>query len=316
MAYDATKPATGSSPVAADIRENFRALKADRIVDALSASTIVGQGSLATLNSVGAAQISANAVHTSELYTLSGSTSTTAAGVTVFTMTGGLYCFIPQMRTNNGTYRVMGMQDTIESYSTSYATKMTIATQFPGTSTAYMQWQYVSASPPHDMGDGDIPLFLYALVDKNGKIVATHFAEDPIWLANGPTQAMPNAKLKDGTLVIVEKALPPSVLAMPVKQRVIAARDIEPSIVLISEELKHRDKDLIPHPWVGMDLATAELTVVMMDPVSQTVRDLSELRKDGEDLDDIMYNDYVKIGNTGLNRVTPNGLLIPSTTWK
>ena len=32
MAYDSTKPATGGSLVSADIRENFRALKEDRIV--------------------------------------------------------------------------------------------------------------------------------------------------------------------------------------------------------------------------------------------------------------------------------------------
>lgn len=34
MAYDGTKPVTGTSPVSSEIRENFRALKEDNIVDA------------------------------------------------------------------------------------------------------------------------------------------------------------------------------------------------------------------------------------------------------------------------------------------
>lgn len=36
MAYDSSKPVTGGALIAADIRENFRALKEDKIVDAAS----------------------------------------------------------------------------------------------------------------------------------------------------------------------------------------------------------------------------------------------------------------------------------------
>ena len=41
MAYDATKPANNSSPVAADMRENFRALKEDDIVEGVAANGII-----------------------------------------------------------------------------------------------------------------------------------------------------------------------------------------------------------------------------------------------------------------------------------
>jgi len=41
MAYDSTKPVTGSSPVAADVRENFRALKEDGIV--IGADLVAGK---------------------------------------------------------------------------------------------------------------------------------------------------------------------------------------------------------------------------------------------------------------------------------
>ena len=44
MAYDATKPVTGGSLVAADMRENFRALKEDDIVDGITRSVIAGTG--------------------------------------------------------------------------------------------------------------------------------------------------------------------------------------------------------------------------------------------------------------------------------
>jgi len=295
---------------------------APKNIDASFTTNSINANKLVTA-SVTATQLGSNSVHTSEIYELSGSSSASLA-VSQFTMTGGLYCFTPQVRSSSGSYTayIYGgreahtASENPQTNSTSFVTQMSIGTAFPGTITVYSQWYYISASPPHDMGDGDIPLFLYALVDKNGKVVATHFAEDPVWLGNGPTNAVPNAKDKDGNRIRLEKILPPEVLAMPVKQRIIAARDVEPTIIQITEELKHRDMNLIPHPWTDMDLVALGLTVVMMDPVSDTVRELSELRKDGEDLDDILYGDYVKIGNTGLNRVTPNGLLIPSTTWK
>jgi len=44
MAYDGNKPVTGGSLVAADMRENFRALKEDDIVDGITRSVIAGTG--------------------------------------------------------------------------------------------------------------------------------------------------------------------------------------------------------------------------------------------------------------------------------
>lgn len=115
MAYDSKKPATGGSLVAADIRENFRALKEDDIVDGITRSIIAGTGlsgggqlnadrtlshaaHTGDVTGTTALTIAASAVSQAKLKTSTGSVTAYAdAGATNLTLPGGEYGFYPQV---------------------------------------------------------------------------------------------------------------------------------------------------------------------------------------------------------------------------
>jgi len=128
MAYDATKPVTGGSLVAADIRENFRALKEDEIV-ALG-DAFVSQAKLKT--------------------TLGSVNVVIASGLTDYTpvLPGGEYGFMPLVKCSEAT----GSSFVNFSYyytfmTTSYSTlKGKITNTSKGTTTTYLEQRYVTAS--------------------------------------------------------------------------------------------------------------------------------------------------------------------------
>ena len=115
MAYDSTKPATGGSLIAADIRENFRALKEDDIVDGITRSIIAGTGlsgggqmnadrtlshaaHTGDVTGTTALTIAASAVSQAKLKTSSGEVSTTSTTGANLTLPGGEYGFYPQVK--------------------------------------------------------------------------------------------------------------------------------------------------------------------------------------------------------------------------
>ena len=306
---------------------------ADTATSATTATSVTGTGVITATHlaansvaaseiaagAVGASEIAAGAVHTSELNTSTSSVSTTSSKID-FTMTGGMYIFSPQIRVSNASYSVyLHGGSSASSYantlsqSSSFVSSMAIGLSSIG-ATAYAQWRYIAASPPHDMGDGDIPAFIFAVIDNTTQEVESiAFAEEPVWLANGPTDAMP-VLWRGGKKFKHSKDIPASFAALSVVERMIAISKLPDVEVEITNNMVHADMDLIPHPFHGGDLAGK--TVVMLDPVSEVVRQLSELDKAGEDVHAIIRDKYIKIGNTHLNRVTPAGLLIPETTWK
>ena len=264
-------------------------------------------------SAVDVSEIATSAVHTAELNTSTGNFSSIAT--THVTLTGGMYVFLLQLRTSAGNaYAYGGNASTnVATSSTSFITAMTYAGD--GSNTGYIQWRYVAASPPHDMGDGDIPAFIYAVIDNTTQdIDSIAFAEDPVWLANGPTNATPNYKDEDGVSCIITKDFPVDWDQMPLPAKLALIDALPDKFIPITEELKHADMDIIPHPFQGNDLTGK--TVVMLDPVSDCVRNLWDLEKTGENIHDIIRDGYISIGNEPLPRVTPSGLLIPSTNWK
>jgi len=129
MAYDATKPVTGGSLVAADIRENFRALKEDEIVIA--------------------AEISDASISQAKLKTSSGSVSVVcgmgADGLTG-NLPGGEYGFVVQTKADSIYINFIGLEDL--DLTASYATPGVLFHNIDGkaTHTGYAQQRYVTAS--------------------------------------------------------------------------------------------------------------------------------------------------------------------------
>lgn len=322
MAYNANNPVTDGPLNASDIRENFRALKEDRIVQALD---IQNQGALATLNEVGAAQITngsvgqneigAGAVHQGELDVTLANTSTTSGGVSA-TLTGGLFVFSPQIRSSgavNIAYLHGGSNggNTIN-ISETFLTQMAFG--IGGGGTAYLQWNYITSSPPYDLGDGEIPGFIFAIIDNTTQEIETiAIAEDPVWVHNGPTKCTPEAYDENGNglISVIDTSRIP-VNLNPV-EALLAKKEAPKQLVRITQERKHADMNLVPHPFQCNDLTGK--TVVLLDPVSTVIQELMELSSVGENINDIIHNNYLRIGNTPLNRHGPSGLLIPEVNW-
>jgi len=177
MAYNANLPANNSSPVAADIRENFRALKDDGIVTDLvdeKKDPAAGTAGLRTLGTTSVKACAGNDSRLSDQRTPSnlsvaqGKLKTSMGSVNVNNVTanrtlpGGQYGFYPQIKYTNGggtssiawtlgaNYYDTG-SDSWEKVSTSifsagaYSTTITI---FSGGAsiTTYAQQRYVTSS--------------------------------------------------------------------------------------------------------------------------------------------------------------------------
>ena len=192
--FDSTKPATGGSLVAADIRENFRALKEDGIVlagDLVStlkdptANTAglrtLGTGAQQAMpgnatptpadNSVTEAKLASKAVSQAKLKTSQGSVSTTSPALENLTLPGGEYGFYPQVN-GNVTAHIAAFPVTY-AYTTNIALNVSVAGW-----TAYAQQRYVTSS-------GEV-FWIFILRDKITKEVKSMYqAPDHPCFGNG-----------------------------------------------------------------------------------------------------------------------------------
>lgn len=212
MAYDSTKPVTGGSLVAADIRENFRALKEDGIVvaaDLVAAKKdpVAGTAGLRTLgtgaqqampgnatptpadNSVTEAKLAASAVSQAKLKTSTGSVNISHSSEGTIsanlTLPGGEYGFYPQLkRVQSGTSSEevsasIGSKITSTTYITNIYLTLNVLTMYiSGTSYAYAQQRYVTSS-------GEV-FWIFILRDKVTKdVISMWQAPDHPCFGNG-----------------------------------------------------------------------------------------------------------------------------------
>ena len=181
MAYDSAKPVTGGSLVAADMRENFRAIIEDDIVEGVEALGIV-EGLLA-----------ASAVAQAKLKTSQGSVTRGNAGYETLTLPGGEYGFYPQTRGDNETALsayvggfILGKNvynagweggSFAAATDTGYITWITLYTENNGLN-VYAQQRYVTAS-------GEV-FWIFILRDKITKnIISMYQAPDHPCMGNG-----------------------------------------------------------------------------------------------------------------------------------
>lgn len=83
----------------------------------------------------------------------------------------------------------------------------------------------------------------------------------------------------------------------------------------INQEIKNRDQHVIPHVFPPI----AGHTLVLLDPVSDILVKLFELRNEHDDgIKEVNHiiKHRMKYDNSHLNRKGPNGILIPSFRWK
>lgn len=290
------------------------------------ARTNLGLGALAVLSSVGASQIDANAVGSSELGTdavhqvnvaTTKETGTVTENVAVLTA-GGNYNFVPVVDADGvgaGTDSHISMHCAEDGSGDSCA--IVFGSTATGGATGDYDIEYIQNSPPYRVGDVEFPLFGFLFVDKNGNMLASSFAEDPTWAYNGPTDVRPHRYDEFGkrwrTVYDLNEDEKKYLMSNPRKYLELKSKrkfhEVE-----VTPEYKNADIDLLPHPFKPKKKNLG--SVILLAPNEKTMLDMIELRKDGAKLPYI-FRKYMKLDNQALKIKGIHGSVqVCKAVWK
>lgn len=251
-----------------------------------------------------------------KLKTTTGAVSTASAAA-YLTLPGGSYGFWPQVKggvviDSFFVAAPMSREDALGgakqlALGTSYNNYILLGSA--SGDTLYAQQQYIQASPPYNLGDGDVPLFSFALLEKGrGKILAMYTAPEAPWHNNGPTSIRPDHyDLKTGKKYKRVRCAHPGKRFDEVEHAF--------DLVEIDQAMKQADMPLIPHPFGSFD--PAKHVVVLLDPVATlNWRAFEAFEHDWSELQQLLYDDHLRIDNTPLNRQGPPGVLVCAAKWR
>lgn len=247
------------------------------------------------------------AVGQAQLKTTNGLVSTFSNIAAALVLPGGEYGFYPQLAATNGS--AAASSDGLGSTNSLTQQTLVYLKTANGGYAAYCYQRYVQASPPYDLGDGEVPLFVFLALDGTGRAVHAWAAEDPPWANNGPTNCRAEfyrAGVGYQRVRDLSAWSPGEIEAMPWDEYAAALREAPVVERAITQARKQADMPLIPHPFAG-DLTG--LTVVLLDPVSALCGKLAELHRDGERLHDLIAAGEILLDNTPLKRAAPPGVM-------
>jgi hypothetical protein len=188
--------------------------------------------------------------------------------------------------------------------------------------TLYRDERYVQASPPYNLGHGDIPLFLFVLLDGGGQIHGISVAPDPAWAYHGPTNIAPQRRDARGRGYRSYREINGVPFAEAVKNpetlQKFMAGELQVEMVEreITYAIKNRDMDLFPHNWVGNNLTG--LTAVLVDPTSALIDRLALIHSEAgaQEVRRLVERQYLTIDSVPLACTTPRGVIACRAAWK
>jgi hypothetical protein len=192
--------------------------------------------------------------------------------------------------------------------------------------TGYGKAFYVQASPPYDHGDGVVGLYNFALVNKNGEVIATYCAPDAPWHFAGPHPVKASRYGADGKTYFREKKINAEIRAagfanhsQAVKSGMFTPRQLVERIasddmveVEITRAMKNANFQHLKHPFA--DIGKDE-TVILLDPAADMSHILHEHHKNGGSVSELLHNNHLVIGDK-VNRKGLDGLAVHSVKWK
>lgn len=228
------------------------------------------------------------------LKTASGTVTGGSVGFpSTLTLPGGKYGFYPQVREDGDVIMTVisgGLND-------SWTTRIGFEVSAGGEGRA--RQEYVQSSPPYDLGDGQVPLFIFVGF-RDGEIVGTYEAPEPPWALNGPTD------IHSGLRMLSAAELADPYIREPYLDKLMSG-EWEP--VAEGMELKNFDMPAVPHPF------DADVDAVLIDPVGDECLRLFELQRHGYAIADFIYSGALQISNTPLNRCAPPGVTVVQAKW-
>lgn len=254
---------------------------------------------------VGNTELASAAVKQGNLSTTDEENSTTTVNQLI-TTSAGKYGFSPMTKLStssglDGWQSHAGVAGDYDSTLTStYQSLISLSDGNSGSVTIYGRITYINSSPPFNIGDGEIPLFTWALLDSSGNIISVQTSEVPPWAYNGPTDIMHDRT--DKTTGRKYK----TVYEIDEDSGLLLESEIE-----ITQDLKNRDMSLIPHPFASKK---SDQTVILLDPVETGY--LFDVKKGGQSINELLHNDYLRLDNTPLSRSAPQGVTPTRFKWK
>ncbi len=271
-----------------------------------------GAGAVAVFEQVVAVGIANSAIEQAHLKTTTGDMAQAVGNVVeMFTGPGGEYGFWPTVKASAGGSASISICTPLSSGSFSIGTSFVnrfVLNYFSGSQKITARQRYIQASPPYNLGDGDIHTFIFAKIENGtGILQSLWIAPDPPWANNGPTNIRPTF-MEDGKFFITRKQID---LTKPLMH--------PDRITEVTEEItsafKNTDMPLIPHPFIGGDMVNK--SIVMIDSFTPLALRLHEEQQAGGDVLDLFLDGDVVIGNTKINgRQTPNGVDIHPITLR
>ena len=250
----------------------------------------------ATLAANGTLTIGASKITQSKLKSTYGAVNTAAGAWANLTLPGGDYGFYPKIAPGQTGYYCYA-SISYQGYTTgTYATIISLYGNGGAGVPAYARQYYIQSSPPYDLGNGEIPLFIFVKI-ASGKIKSMYVAPDPPWANNGPTDIAHNYE-DPITGKKYQRMVKPSITKEDIisgkadlKDLISAKKEAIIEMVEVTQDLKQADMPLIPHPFCD-DL---EGENVLLDPCSDITQALYDLHMAGENVAEIISLGYVDV---------------------
>lgn len=288
-----------------------------------SASNLVVTAGI-TDGAVTTAKLADTSINQVKMSTSRSSVFQPGAGAGHFILPGGQYGFYPQLTEENAGSGPHSAS-ILSSFNMAAGDNTIIyldASAAGGSEGIYAYQRYVDASPPYNLGDGDVPLFVFAEVDAIGNVSRIYVAPEAPWHHNGPTNIQAQRYDAQGRgyrkvrRLFAEHGSIKAARAAGLSLAQIAARLADDPLeeMEITQAIKQADMPLLPHPFIGNDLTGK--TIILLDPVSPFVERLFRLHEVGESISELLHTGDIKFANTALPRSGPPGVVCVAPRWK
>jgi len=202
--------------------------------------------------------------------------------------------------------------------------------QFHGSGkTIFVFSRYIQSSPPYNLGEGDIPLFIYAKVNRDTHdVIETSVAEDPPWFAYGPHKLGPEGNYQKFLGVWGETS--ETIAANPKlrdrvlrRGRMFETLNTQEKTKVIKRPFaqweKNIDMSIIPHPFSSVNSASEEVFMVNVHK-RNIVQDLIMVHKFGvnqtDNLSGLLHADTFKFRPTTRKYRQPPSVTLVDLFWK
>jgi hypothetical protein len=237
---------------------------------------------------------------------------------------GGQYGFYPRSKISAGAGTIapkptLSILQDMASLTTSFQALIGYQGRLSsGGRTISVEQRYVQSSPPYDLGDGDVPLFVYVRLNEDQSLRGIWIAPDPPWTHNGrhrvrtdyvcPKTKKPMMRCKKHTHTMAD------VLAKKISMQefIMRRNSVKTEDVEVTMALKLQGMVDLPNPFVNK---REGVTTFLLDPVSDLMHELAKLHEEGEDIGQLIHDGFVDFGSV-LSRKTPPGIPARAMAWK